>query len=74
MPSINGLVLEDFPFDHPPLFAVADIALFLFDNGKELSCLLGTNEDMFSDKAASDLAHAIAGSLSNLDPQTDPVD
>ncbi|MBT5240710.1 MAG: hypothetical protein HOH20_09690 [Rhodospirillaceae bacterium] len=74
MPSINGLVLEDFPFDHPPLFAVADIALFLFDNGKELSCLLGTNEDMFSDKAASDLADAIAGSLSNLDPQTDPVD
>jgi hypothetical protein len=38
----------------------------LFDNGKELSCLLGTNEDMFNDKAASALAEALTDTLSQL--------
>lgn len=63
MPSIDGLTLEDFPFDHPPLFAVADIALFLFDNGSNLMCLLGTNEDMFSREASDSLAGEIHTSL-----------
>ncbi|NKB43820.1 MAG: hypothetical protein GKS03_06030 [Alphaproteobacteria bacterium] len=68
MPSIEGLTLEDFPFEHPPLFAVADIAVFLFDNGTELTCLLGTNKDMFSDSAAERLAEAIDQSLSSIEP------
>lgn len=63
MPSMEQLTLEDFPFEHPPLFAVADIALFLFDNGSELTCMLGTNEEMFSDRAASTLSRAIQESF-----------
>jgi len=66
MPSIDGLTLEDFPFEHPPLFAVADIALFLFDNGTNLTCLLGTNEDMFSEAAAHKLADTLRGCLADL--------
>lgn len=66
MPSINGLSLEDFPFEHPPLFAVADIAIFLFDNGTELTCLLGTNEDMFSETAANTLASKVQSSLAGI--------
>lgn len=63
MPSIDELTLDDFAFEHPPLFAVADIALFLFDNGSNLMCLLGTNEDMFSESASNLLAESIHASL-----------
>ena len=66
MPSTNSLDLKEFPFEHPPLFAVADIAVFLFDNGQDLTCLLGTNEDMFSDAAAGRLADAIQSEFDSL--------
>lgn len=66
MPSLKGLELTEFPFEHPPLFAVADIALFLYDNGTDLSCILGTNEDMFSLAASEQLGDAISSSLRNL--------
>jgi acyl carrier protein len=62
-PAMETLTLEDFPFEHPPLFAVADIAVFLFDNGSDLTCLLGTNEDMFSAAAAARLAGALEQTL-----------
>lgn len=68
MPSIEGLTLEEFPFEHPPLFAVADIAVFLFDNGTNLTCLLGTNENMFSETAAGQLISALQQSISKIEP------
>lgn len=70
MPSLEALTPEDFPFEHPPLFAVADIALFLFDNGSNLMCLLGTNEEMFSDSAAKLLADGIRTSLAGAAADT----
>lgn len=67
MQSIQDLSLEEFPFKHPPLFAFADLSAFLFDNGKDLRCLLGTNEDMFSDAAAINFATALAQSLKSIE-------
>ncbi len=68
LPDIEGVSVEDFPFEHPPLFLVADIALFLFDNGTTLSCILGTNRDMFSDDAAAQLADALGSALADVPP------
>jgi acyl carrier protein len=68
LPQIDGVAVEDFPFEHPPLFAAADIALFLFDNGHELSCMLGTNTEMFSDSAAAALADALGSALAEVRP------
>lgn len=67
MQSIPDLSIEEFPFEHPPLFAFADLSAFLFDNGRDLKCILGTNEDMFSDTAANDFAAALARSLATIE-------
>ncbi len=66
LPEMNGLTVEDFPFEPPPLFAVADIAVFLFERGESLSCMLGTNADMFSKIAAARLSEALKESLKSL--------
>lgn len=63
MPELVDLELEEFPFEHPPLFAVADVAIFLFDDGKSFRCVLGTNEDMYSKQAAQRLSSALSTSL-----------
>ncbi len=66
LPEMTDLTVEDFPFEHPPLFAVADIAVFLFERGPSLSCIVGTNADMFSDAAAARLSAALKESLQRL--------
>ena len=68
LPDIGGVTVEDFPFEHPPLFAAADIALFLFDNGSQLSCMLGTNAEMFSDTSVQALADALGSALAEVRP------
>lgn len=67
MQSIPDLSLEEFPFEHPPLFSLADLSAFLFDNGQDLKCILGTNEHMFSDAAANDFARALTKSLATIE-------
>jgi len=66
LPEIEGVSVHDFQFEHPPLFLAADIGLFLFDNGSELSCILGTNIDMFSDNAAQQLADNLSAALADV--------
>jgi acyl carrier protein len=68
LPDIDGVSVEDFPFEHPPLFLAADVALFLFDIGSALSCILGTNRDMFSDDAAARLADLLGSALADIPP------
>lgn len=67
MQPIPDLSLEEFPFEHPPLFSIADLSAFLFDNGKDLRCMLGTNKDMFSEAAANDFATALSKSLATIE-------